>query len=153
MLRRSRLAASSAIGHRGFTLVEILIVVVILGVLAAIVVPQFTSASETSRENATRMNLWRIRQQIEVFTEQHHGTLPTLERFAELMTQSSNMDHQTAPVGTPGYALGPYLREIPRNPYNALNSIGHGEPGSSGWYYDEQTGEFLANDSAARRDY
>lgn len=138
---------------QGFTLIEILIVVVLLSILAAMVVPQFLSASESSRESATRMNLWRIRQQIEVFIEEHHGMPPSLIAFAELMTQASTPDRQTAPAGTPGYSLGPYLREIPRNPYNSLNTVTDGEPGSSGWYYNENTGEFLANDSPERRSF
>ncbi len=42
---------------RAFTLVEILIVVVILGILAAIVIPQFTSASEEAAANSTHSQL------------------------------------------------------------------------------------------------
>ena len=48
--------APRAFGH-AFTLVEILIVVVILGVLAAIVIPQFTSAAEDSRKTVFATNL------------------------------------------------------------------------------------------------
>lgn len=47
--------------RKGFTLVEILIVVVILGILAAIVIPQFTNASEEAKQNSLRSNLQSIR--------------------------------------------------------------------------------------------
>ena len=43
------------IARRGFTLVELLIVVVILGILATIVIPQFSNASQQARENTSRM--------------------------------------------------------------------------------------------------
>ena len=48
----------------GFTLVELLIVVVIL---ATIVVPQFLSAIDESRKNTLKINLHRVRTQIEVY--------------------------------------------------------------------------------------
>ena len=43
--------------NRGFTLVEILIVVIILGILAAIVIPQFTSASSDARNSSVASTL------------------------------------------------------------------------------------------------
>ncbi len=53
--------------RRAFTLVEILIVVVILGILAAIVVPQFSNASEEARQGAFLTNLKYFAEQCEMF--------------------------------------------------------------------------------------
>ncbi len=62
----------------GFTLVEILIVVIILGILAAIVIPQFTNASQDARKSSVSSLLQTIRSQIELYKIQHGDTLPNL---------------------------------------------------------------------------
>ena len=59
-----------------FTLVEILIVVIILGILAAIVVPQFTSASEDAQISNTETQLSTIRNQIELYRVRNNAQYP-----------------------------------------------------------------------------
>jgi type II secretion system protein G len=70
--------------RRGFTLIEILIVVVILGILAAIVIPQFTNASQEATASSIRSQLQTIRGQVELFRVRNGGAAPT--GFADLMT-------------------------------------------------------------------
>jgi general secretion pathway protein G len=137
----------------GFTLVEILIVVVILGILAAIVVPQFVSAASESRISSIKMDLNRIRQQLEVYREQHQGNYPPLASFAEQMTQPTDADGTTNATRTPAFPFGPYIYQIPKNPRNDLATVGNGAVDTSGWYYNESTGEFRANDSNETRAY
>ncbi|MFN4243024.1 MAG: type II secretion system protein [Tepidisphaerales bacterium] len=61
--------------RRAFTLVEILIVVIILGILAAIVVPQFASASTDSRNSVVARNLQSLAEQFLLY-EARHGVFP-----------------------------------------------------------------------------
>ena len=74
--------------NRAFTLVEILIVVVILGILAAIVIPQFTSASESAKSSSLVSQLQTLRSQFELYQIQHNGDYPTL----------ANLQQETASV-------------------------------------------------------
>lgn len=138
---------SGKVSAEGFTLVEIMIVIVILGILAALVIPQFTSATDETRENSVRMNLHRIRTQIEVYQQQHDGRWPTLANFEAQMTELSNMAGLTGGTRQTGYKFGPYLMEIPKNARTSERTIGNGAIGTSAWYYDETEGTFRANDS------
>ena len=62
--------------RRGFTLIEILIVVIILGILAAIVIPQFTNASQEAVESSVKTQLQTIRGQIELYRVKSGGSIP-----------------------------------------------------------------------------
>jgi len=138
---------------RAFTLVEVLIVVIILGILAAIVIPKFTSASTESRDTSVRANLKTMRTQIQLYAAQHNGLYPQLATFENELTLASNEDGQTAAVNTPGFPFGPYILQIPLNPFTLTRTVTAGEVGSSAWYYNEAIGDFCANDSAERRAY
>lgn len=139
--------------RRGFTLVEILIVVVILAILAALVVPQFSSAANEARENSLKTDLYRIRQQVEVYKQQHNGDWPALAKFAAQLTQTSRGDGTTSANSSAGYKYGPYLQQIPVNPFTGNNVVKDGDVGTSDWYYDQTTGVFRANDSTKHREY
>ncbi len=133
---------------RAFTLIEILIVVVILGILAAVVVPQFTDASSEAKLSALQTNLHTIRSQLQLYRMQHNGSWPVLATFTNQMTLVSKADGTTAALGTSGYPYGPYLLTIPNNPYTDTNTVSAGAADSSAWYYDQSIGTFRPNDTA-----
>lgn len=135
--------------REAFTLVELMIVVIILGILAAIVVPQFSDASANSKLSNMTSNLSVIRRQIQLYKMQHNQVYPTLTAFTTVMLNKTNVDGSQG--GTP--KLGPYLERIPENPFWGDNTIGNGGVGTSAWYYDELTGEFRANCHASHLPY
>jgi len=141
----------------GFTLVEILIVVVILGILAAIVIPQFTNASTEAKTNSLMSNLQSIRSQIELYKVQHNDLKPAPEAAGTWtrMTSKTKIDGTVDAAGT----YGPYLQQIPKNPFNDLSTV-RGEAGAStaganthGWVFNTGTGAFQADDTAAHAAY
>jgi general secretion pathway protein G len=109
--------------NKGFTLVEILIVVIILGILAAIVIPQFTNASTDARKNSLSSQLQTMRSQFELYKLQHNDKLPKVFQTAGTYTDVSGcwagMVGQTDVNGaTTGTDFGPYLQQTPTNPLN-----------------------------------
>jgi len=144
---------------RGFTLVEILIVVVILGILAAIVIPQFTQASTEAKVNSLCSDLQTLRSQIELYKVQHNDNPPTLADFETQMVYCTNISGTAA--GTPskerdeanGFIYGPYLERIPDNPFSDASVaddvvVWGSAVETGGWEYDEDSAQIRANDSA-----
>src|ERR1039458_273637 len=83
----------------GFTLVEILIVVVILGILATIVIPQFTQASTNAKLNSMTSDLQTMRIHIQLYQCQHNGVAPTVANFVTQMTTATKVDGTAGVVG------------------------------------------------------
>lgn len=131
---------------RGFTLVEILIVVVILGILAAIVIPQFTQASTEAKTNSLASDLQTLRSQIELFKVQHNDTAPALATFASQMIYTTQLDGtaSTSKVRVDPFNYGPYLERVPENPFNGSATLAGAAGATVGWVYDATTGEIHA---------
>lgn len=142
----------------GFTLVEILIVVVILGILAAIVIPQFTDASTEAKLSSLCSDLQTFRSQIELYKIQHTDALPSTADVGlvdAMITQTDAdgvaYDSSSSTTGP----FGPYLQKIPKNAFNGSTTISTGtsDPnsavgsGANGWYFNTNTGAFNAIDS------
>ncbi len=133
----------------GFTLVEILIVVVILGILAAIVIPQFTQASIQAQQSSLETQIRTVRSQLELYQMQHNGNYPTDAQM--VTTDFGNLLITTDAAGAAGSAFGPYLQNEPINPFEVASAVladGSAAAGS-GWTYNDSTGRFLAIMSAA----
>jgi len=121
---------------RGFTLVEILIVVIILGILAAIVIPQFTNASQDARRSSLSSQLQTLRSQIELYKLQHGDQLPDLVTDWTPLTGTSTFGGQT---------FGPYMQSAPSNPLNSRSNVVDGDGSAAagsacGFVYDYNGG-------------
>jgi len=124
--------------RRAFTLVEILIVVVILGILAAIVVPQYAKATDDAATTTALHDLQKVRRAIEVYKAKHSNGLPDV----------------TAGKGTWGVIVSyEYLKSAPINHWvGGANAqvivIGNGPDAAyqtdHGWIYDDTTGDVWA---------
>jgi len=125
--------------QKGFTLVELLIVAIILAILAAIVVPQFASSTNDASDSALRSNLVAIRGAIDLYTQQHGNRFPgstdsttagcpngtggagadtagTLSGLTNQLTRYTNAAGESCSIsddpagGTVEYPFGPYLK-------------------------------------------
>ena len=123
----------------GFTLVEILIVVVILGILAAIVIPQFTDASTEAKTSSLASNLQMLRAQIELYKIQHNDNPPSGvgATFIAQLTDTTDVNGAAS-----GSDFGPYMRDIPVEPFTNVATVS--ASGTTGWNYTVATGEIWA---------
>jgi len=144
--------------NTGFTLVEILIVVIILGILAAIVIPQFTEASNDARVSAMVSDLQTVRSQIELYKVQHLDAHPgtaadgswTVAAFKTQLMGKTDSKGNISATGT----LGPYLQKFPTNPFNSADTVADAtaatDPNTQlnatdGWWFNHTTGSFGVN--------
>lgn len=157
-MRRRRVLSSTAMAHhatrrirRGFTLVEVMIVVVIMAILAAIVIPSFTDNTKAAKQHTAEFNLRELRSQIELYRQHHDGKLPSAT-LAELLVKSNSSG---AAGTTAAFPFGPYCSEIPVNPLtdSAMIRIASSNPPTAasgavdaGWLYYPGTGGIWIDD-------
>ena len=109
----------------GFTLLEVMVVVVILGILAALVVPRIISRPDEARVMAAKQDIASLMQALRLYrldNQRYPATEQGLQALVERPT--------SAPI-PPNWKAGGYLERLPKdpwgNPYQHLNPGLHGE--------------------------
>ena len=135
-----------------FTLVEVLIVVVVMAVLAAVVVPQFSLATDDATRSTAEFNLSSMRTIIASYKAQHNGVNPVHDSTAKSLTVLLNKTKVDGAIDAAAGNFGPYLLSFPENPYTGLTdvkSITNDPPKSTdvtasnagGWLYNTTAGK------------
>lgn len=151
--------------RKAFTLYEVVIVVVLLGILAAIIVPTLQGHTTSARESAVKNCLMTMRTQIQLYKMEHNGVPPGYangnpvgELFLEyqlIATTTETGAISTSKIPSATYPYGPYIKRLPENPFNNLKNIAYVDLAtsfadsvdgtSSGWLYKKETAEFVVN--------
>ena len=127
---------------KGFSLIELMIVVAVLGILAAIIVPQFQEHSTQAREAVAKDGLRILRSAIELYAARHSGIPPGYKDNNPLVPPT-DLDFQNQLI-----TQGRYISAMPENPFNKkpdVKMVGNSEAfppnptGQFGWVYQPAT--------------
>lgn len=140
-MRREKKARCEVVrGRSGFTLIEMLIVIIVLGILAMIIVPQITISTDDAKVSTLQSNIAGIRSAIEIYYVQHNNTYPgevkidgsatasdpdAATAFIQQLTQYTNASGSVANTKDSTFKYGPYIKQgqIPTNPFNLSTGI------------------------------
>ncbi len=124
------------LSQKGFTLIEMLVVIIVIAILAAIMVPQFSSSTEDANVSALKSNLAAMRHAVELYYHQHNSRYPGIysetdgtttglsaaasaTAFEEQLTQYTDRNGKVNGTKTAVYKYGPFIKtfELPSNPF------------------------------------
>jgi general secretion pathway protein G len=135
----TRIQSKQLVKRSAFSLVELVVVVLIIGILAAVAAPKMFDTAGDARDSATRASLGILRDAVELHRAQN-GTYPT----------AANITTAIRP-----FIKGPFPRvqttRVPSTHQNALVVAGTTDPlavvasSTNGWVYNETTGDIAIN--------
>ncbi len=139
----------------GFSAVEVLVVIAIVGLLAALALPGWRTPDDAGQTNSMVSRLTQLRSAIDCYWTQHDG-FPGPDD-ARLREQLVGRTDRSGSIGTGAeHVLGPYLRRgIPVNPLTGddslkvVASMPNAPDGASAWIYCPANGEVRCNTAGA----
>lgn len=131
--------------RRGFSLIELVIVVVIIGVITAIAIPRMSSARERAQAAAVSDGVAKIDTAIQLYKAEHLGRNPCQDVDGSISYDSTLLRDRLIGRSTSSGAVaadapfGPYLQAIPKNPFSAcdwLRADDLSSPRGCSWVFD-----------------
>ena len=110
----------------GFTMIEMLVVVVILGLLATLVVPKVVGQGEEAKRTATMVQIKEIEQALDMF-KLDNGFYPSTEQGLDALVQKPSMTPEPRK-----YREGGYMKKLPIDPWGG--PFVYRSPGEHGEY-------------------
>jgi general secretion pathway protein G len=139
--RTVRVLSCRARGETGFTFIEIMVVVAILAILAALVVPRIMGRTDDAKRTAAKVQIRNIEGALQLY-KLDNGVYPTTEQGLRALVEKP-----TVGVIPKNWKVGGYLQKVPEDPwmtpykyispsprgdYEVMSLGGDGEPGGEG---------------------
>ncbi len=109
----------------GFTLIEVMVVVVILGILAAVIIPNVVGKDEQARRTLSQTSLSNVANALEMYRLDNHKYPTTQEGLEALVNK---------PASAKVFPQGGYLKNLPNDPWD--NPMQYVSPGAAGKPYE-----------------
>ena len=115
--------------HRGFSMIELVIVIAIIAVIAAIAVPRMSTAADQSRARSLQSTTRTLQQAVDTYAAEHDGRSPAGDENGNVQMDSDALlkrllarTNESGDVTDDG-PFGPYLKAAPTNPFAKCNVI------------------------------